>query len=418
MTAEIITIGDELLIGQVVDTNSSWMAAELEKEGFRTRWITSVGDAEEDLLAAVAGALQRVEVVLTTGGLGPTPDDVTMDALCRFFESDRHFSEAIHAQIQDLFLRSEREMNPLTRRQAVVPDRAKPIPNPAGTAPGLWFERNGKVLVALPGVPEEMKRMMQKEVIPRLRQAFGQDVYVRHRTFWVTGLSESALALKLEGFEAGLPSGVKLAYLPREGLVRLRLSACCPSEEEALGQIAEQQEKLAQLLGRPLPGEDDKPPNLLLGEALLAKKWKMGTAESCTGGALAAAITSAPGSSRYYAGGVVSYANEVKCGVLGVAEALMGRFGAVSREVVEQMALGALRTLNCDCAVATSGIAGPEGGTAEKPVGMVWIAVASRDGRMASRCFRFGSILREVNIARAVNAAFVLLLELVSGKES
>jgi nicotinamide-nucleotide amidase len=413
---EIITIGDELLIGQVIDTNSAWMGKELEKEGFRTRWKTVVGDVENDIREAVDRAMQRASVVLLTGGIGPTKDDITRDTLCRYFNSGVHFSEAVYENILQMFRHSGREVNELTRLQAMVPDLCTVIQNRAGTAPCMWFGRNERVLVSMPGVPYEMQWLMEHEVIPRLKKMFGRDIYVRHHTVWVTGYSESALALQLEGFESALPPFVKLAYLPQRGLVRLRLSACCRSDEEALRSVAVQRGKLRGLLGRHILAEDDKSPEMLVGEALLARGLRMGTAESCTGGTVASRVTSVGGSSRYFAGSVVSYSNEVKCRLLGVSEADLQRYGAVSREVVEQMARGGLLALDCDCVVATSGIAGPSGGSADKPVGMVWTGVASRRGRIISRCFRFGSGMRDVNIARASDAALLQLLELLQGE--
>ncbi|MDR2809657.1 MAG: CinA family nicotinamide mononucleotide deamidase-related protein [Tannerellaceae bacterium] len=413
MDVEIITIGDELLIGQVVDTNSVWMAKELEKEGFRVTWKTAVGDVDTHISEAIDAAMKRAKVVLLTGGIGPTKDDITRNTLCRYFDSGLHFSEEVYQNILQMFHCSGREMNALTRLQAMVPDKCTVVRNRAGTAPCMWFDRDGRVLVSMPGVPHEMQWLMTNEIIPRLTQVFGRDAYIRHHTVWVTGYSESALALTLESFEAELPPFVKLAYLPQAGLIRLRLSACTGSDEKALQAIAGEKEKLHTLLGCHILSEEDKAPEALIGEALLAKGLRMGTAESCTGGTIASKITSVAGSSRYFAGSVVSYSNHVKRGLLGVSERDLQEHGAVSREVVEQMARGALQALDCDCVVATSGIAGPEGGTADKPVGMVWIAVG-RKGEVISRCFRFGSTLREVNIARASNTALLMLLELLN----
>lgn len=413
MDIEIITIGDELLIGQVIDTNSAWMGKELEKEGFCIRRKMSVGDVENDIRQAIDEAMQRVGAVLLTGGIGPTRDDITRDTLCRYFGCGVVFSEKVYAHIVQMAGRSGREVNELTRLQAMVPDGCRVIMNHAGTAPCTWFEREGKILVSMPGVPHEMRWLMHNEVIPRLKQAFGRDVYVHHHTLRVWGYSESALAMKLEEFEAGLPRWVKLAYLPERGMVRLRLSARGGSDEATGRMIISQKEKLHGLLGNHILSEEDKAPEVLVGEALAARNWRVGTAESCTGGSLAALITSVPGSSRYFAGGVVSYANEVKRRVLGVSGEALEQHGAVSREVVEQMALGAVRILDCDWAVATSGVAGPDGGSPEKPVGTVWIAVASRRGVAASRRFGSGSALREVNISRASDAALLMLLEFV-----
>jgi nicotinamide-nucleotide amidase len=412
MDVEIITIGDELLIGQVLDTNSAWMGGQLEKDGFRVIQKTTVGDVEADILGAVGAAMGRAQVVLLTGGIGPTKDDVTRHTLCRYFDSSLCFSEEVYENILLIVRHAGRAMNSLTRDQAMVPDKCTVVQNRAGTAPCMWFERDGKVLVSMPGVPHEMKWLMTNEIIPRLKQAFRRDVFIRHQTLWVSGYSESALALELEPFEKELPSLMKLAYLPQPGLVRLRLSTYAGSEDEALQSMARQRDKLyARLEGHILSGED-RAPEELIGERLLAKGLTMATAESCTGGRIASMITSVPGCSRYFTGSVVSYSNEVKSKVLGVSEGDLREHGAVSREVVEQMAQGVIRALNCDCALATSGIAGPEGGTPGKPVGTVWIA-ASVSNQTVSECYRFGTI-REMNITRAANTALLMLLGLLN----
>jgi nicotinamide-nucleotide amidase len=412
MNVEIITIGDELLMGQVIDTNSAWMGEQLEKEGFRVAWKTAVGDAEDAILEAVDAGMQRSPVVLLTGGIGPTKDDITKTTLCKYFESGLHFSEDVYRNIQEIFAHAGRPMNELTRNQAMVPDRCTVIRNLAGTAPCTWFEREGKVLVSMPGVPHEMKWLMTNEVIPRLKETFRQDVFIRHHTVWVSGYGESALALELESFEAELPPSVKLAYLPQPGLVRLRLSAYTASAEEASQAIDGQREKLCALLAGHIVSEEDKAPEVLIGEALLAQGMTMATAESCTGGRIAGMITSIAGSSRYFAGGVVAYSNEAKRRVLGVSQRDLEEYGAVSQVVVEQMVVGVIQALGCDCAVATSGIAGPGGGTPDKPVGTVWIAAARQD-RVVSTCYRFSTV-REMNIARASNTALLMLLGLLS----
>jgi nicotinamide-nucleotide amidase len=417
MNVEVITIGDELLIGQVIDSNSAWMGEQLEKEGFRVVWKTTVGDVQAHILEAVDRAMSRSQVVLLTGGIGPTRDDITRHALCRYFNSGLHFSEEVYADILRLFSRSGRTMNALTRDQAMVPDGCTVIRNLAGTAPCTWFEREGRALVSMPGVPYEMKWLMTNEVIPRLKQAFRPDVHIRHHTLWVEGYSESELALALEGFEEELPAYLKLAYLPQAGVVRLRLSVYAPatgagSGDEASQAIAAQREKLSRLLAGHIIAEEDRAPEELLGHKLMELGLTMGTAESCTGGRIASLITSVPGSSLYYKGSVVAYANDVKCRVLGIRRGALRAYGAVSRPVVERMALGAIRALECDCAVATSGVAGPDGGTPEKPVGTVWIA-AARGKEVVSACHHFGA-LRETNIAKATNAAMLMLLRLLN----
>ena len=243
MNVEIITIGDELLIGQVIDTNSAWMGRELGDEGFHVVWRTTVGDEEQDMLDAFDAAMHRAQIVLVTGGIGPTKDDITKKTLCKYFDSDMHFSDEVYKNIESIFCRTGRTMNELTRSQAMVPDKCTVIQNQAGTAPCTWFERDGRVLVSMPGVPYEMKWLMTNEVIPRLKNKYRRDLFIKHQTCWVTGYSESALAIKLADFENALPSFVKLAYLPQPGIIRLRLSAYASAEEDAKQVISEQKNK-------------------------------------------------------------------------------------------------------------------------------------------------------------------------------
>lgn len=408
MEVEIITIGDELLIGQVIDTNSAWMGEKLGDEGFRVVRRTTVGDVEADMLAAFEAALKRVPVVLVTGGIGPTKDDITKKTLCRFFGCGLHYSEEVYRNIEAIYCRSGRPMNELTRTQAWVPDACRVIQNQAGTAPCTWFEREGRVLVSMPGVPSEMKWLMTHEVVPRLRDFFKQDLFIRHHTCWVSGFTESALAIRLADFESALPDFVKLAYLPQPGIIRLRLSAYVSEEKEAEESLEALGKELHALLGAHILADEDKGVEVVIGERLRQLGWRMGTAESCTGGRIASMLTSVAGSSDYFSGAVVSYSNEVKRDVLGVSAADLEQYGAVSAPVVEQMARGAVQVLGVDCAVATSGIAGPGGGTADKPVGTVWMAAAIKD-RVVSKCFRFGAI-REQNIQRSANMALLLLL--------
>ena len=411
MDVEIITIGDELLIGQVVDTNSAWMGRVLSDEGFHVVYKTTVGDVEADMLAAFGEAMGRSRIVLVTGGIGPTKDDITKKTLCKFFDTRLRFSEEVLKNIEDLFRKSGKAMNPLTHDQAYVPEGCTVIQNRAGTAPVTWFERDGKVLVSFPGVPYEMKWAMREEILPRLKRKFRQDIFIRHQTFWVSGFTESALAMYLEGFEEELPASVTLAYLPTPGLIRLRLSAYCGDEAAVESVISEQSGKLRALLKGNILAEEDRPVQEIVGDVLRRKKLTLGTAESCTGGKIAEMITSVAGSSDYFVGGIVSYSNNVKHQVLDVSNLSLDTYGAVSRQVVEEMAAGAMKTLNCDCAVATSGVAGPGGGTDEKPVGTVWIAAAWKN-RMKSQLFHFGKN-REQNILRSANMALLMLNDLL-----
>lgn len=411
MNVEIITIGDELLIGQVIDTNSAWIGQIVGTEGFRIVWRTTVGDNEQDMLDAFDAAMKRAQIVLVTGGIGPTKDDITKQTLCKYFQTRLHFSQEVYANIETLFSLNGRAMNELTRNQALVPVDCTVIQNKVGTAPVTWFERDGKILVSMPGVPYEMKWIMSNEVIPRLKKQFLQDVFIKFHTCWVKDYTESMLAIKLTQFEEQLPDNIKLAYLPQPGIIRLRLSAYCESELQALYLIAEQSEKLRKILGDSIIVEEDKPVQELIGEQLKSLNLTLGTAESCTGGRIASLITSIPGSSDYFVGSVVCYANHVKEQILGVSKKMLEQEGAVSREVVEQMAKGTLKAIGCDCSVATSGIAGPSGGTPEKPIGTVWIAVASRD-KVRSEVYHFGTN-REQNMMRASNMALLMLLDLL-----
>ena len=410
MKVEIITIGDELLIGQVVDTNSAWMAKILNDNGFQVVRKTSIGDDAGDIKDAIKDACNRTPIVLVTGGLGPTKDDITLKTLCEYFDTSLYFSQEVYAHIEKMFQRRGFTMNELTRNQAFVPEKATVIFNDTGTAPCTWFECDDTVLVSMPGVPFEMKWLMENEVLPRLKKKYHRDVYIKHRTISVSGIPEAALAIKLTDFENNLPPFVKLAYLPQSGIIRLRLSAYCESEKIAEETISSLHQQLKEILQIYLIADLDKNIEVSIGEKLRAKGLTVGTAESCTGGAIAALLTSVPGSSDYFRGSIIAYSNEVKHRLLGVSNNDLALYGAVSKQVVEQMAQGVLQALGCDYSIATSGIAGPSGGTMEKPVGTVWIAVASKDA-VISRKFHFTAI-REQNIQRAVNSALIMLLNL------
>ena len=408
MNVEIITIGDELLIGQVVDTNSAWMANLLNDNGFQVVRKMAVGDDGDDIKKAIDDARGRVSIVLVTGGLGPTKDDITLKTLCEYFDTSLRFSEDVYKHIENMFQRRGFVMNELTRNQAFVPEKATVIQNENGTAPCTWFEQDDNVLVSLPGVPFEMKWLMENEVIPRLKKKYAQNIFIKHRTCSVTGIPEAALAIKLADFENSLPPFVKLAYLPHSGIIRLRLSACYADEKITEETVTVLQKQLIEMLKENVLACEDKNIEALTGEKLRSKGLTVCTAESCTGGSIAALLTSVPGSSDYFRGSVVAYANEVKHRVLGVSESDLLQYGAVSKQVVEQMAQGALQVFGCDYSVAVSGIAGPDGGTPEKPVGTVWIAVADKD-TVVSKKYRFTTV-REQNVQRAVNTSLVMLL--------
>lgn len=408
---EIITIGDEILIGQIVDTNSAWMARELNAVGFELAQITTVHDDARHITESLELALKRADVVLFTGGIGPTNDDITKQTLTAFFGTKLVFDPLVIKNIERLFAdRPNFVINELTRAQAMVPEQCTVIENTVGTAPITWFERDGKVIVSMPGVPYEMKQAMSAEIIPRLHAKFRTPVLL-YKTVQVYGYGESALALKIAGWENALPGNIRLAYLPNLGIVKLRLSGLADDMLALEFTMNQQVDTLSQLLGNAIIAYEDVPMEQLLGQLLETEGKTVATAESCTGGNIAHRITSISGSSAYFKGTVVAYANEVKTNVLQVSVDDLDRLGAVSQTVVEQMAQGVRRVLKSDVAIATSGIAGPTGGTPEKPIGTVWIAVCSAD-TVISREFHFGK-LREQTIERATQAALIMLREIL-----
>jgi len=407
---EIITIGDEILIGQIVDTNSAWMAKELNRAGFELAQITSVHDDEQHIIETLELALNRADIVLFTGGIGPTKDDITKQTLCKYFDTKLIFNESVYQNIERLFIHRPNAMNELNELQAMVPENCTVIQNAVGTAPITWFEKNGKVIVSMPGVPNEMKHVMSLEIIPRLQTRFETPVLL-HKTVQVYGYPESALALKIADWENSLPDFIKLAYLPNSGIVKLRLSGLLNNALELEFIMNQQIDLLSQLLGKSIVAYEDIPMEKLIGNMLLAQGKMVASAESCTGGNIAHLFTSIPGSSEFYIGSVVAYSNEVKENLLGVKADDILNFGAVSKTVVEQMAEGARKLLKSDVAIATSGIAGPTGGTPDKPIGTTWIAASSAD-TIISREYNFGNN-REQNIQRATQAALLLLKEII-----
>ena len=409
---EIITIGDELLIGQVVDTNSVWMAPELNQRGFDVRYKTTVGDNETDILDAFERALSRVSIVLVTGGIGPTKDDITKKTLCKFFQTSLVFDARTLETIKEVVHAKNGALNELTHNQAYVPKNCTVIQNKMGTAPITWFERGGKILVSMPGVPYEMKWAMSYEILPRLQSFFQNSGFIQHHSFWVKNYSEALLAIHLETYENELPASIKLAYLPTSGLIRLRLTGKEDSDETKLTEAMTLQiEKLKVLLPNSIISETDDNPEDILDNLLKEKGLTLSLAESCTGGKLATLFTAIPGCSQYFMGGVVAYSNKSKEKILGVDFEDIKKYGAVSQTVVEQMALGARAVFKSDCAIATSGIAGPGGGTPEKPVGTVWIAVSYKE-RLIAQEFLFSNS-RESNILRSCNTGIRMLLEVI-----
>lgn len=407
---EIITIGDEILIGQIVDTNSAWMAGQLNMAGFEIAQITSVSDDAEHIVESLNMALQRVDIVLFTGGIGPTKDDITKLTLSKYFDTKLVFDQSVMDNIEQIFKHRLFAMNDLTRSQAMVPEKCQVIQNKMGTAPITWFEKDGKVVVSMPGVPHEMKNAMSVDVIPLLKAKFQTSVIV-HQNVLVHGYPESALAMKIEDWENSLPSHIKLAYLPNGRIVKLRLTGVGSDADELKSAIDEKIESLKTILGESIVAFEDIPLEKLIFEKLDSSHTTLATAESCSGGNIAHVITLLPGSSAVFKGSVVAYANEVKVNVLGVDSNVLEECGAVSAEVVEQMAMGVRKLMSSDYAIATSGIAGPGGGTDEKPVGSVWISVCSTE-TVVSKLFNFSSS-REQNIERTTQEALILLKQLL-----
>ena len=412
MNVEIIVIGDELLIGQVTDTNSGWIARELNHIGWEVTEITTVRDRSREITDALNSSFGRVDVVLMTGGLGPTKDDITKQTLCDYFGGKLVFDESVFANVEAIFRRRKLTMNDSTRNQAYVPNVCTVIQNSVGTAPVMWFERNGKVLVSMPGVPTEMKTVMKEAVISRLREYFQDHSSILHRTCLVKDFTESRLSETLSDFEVQLPACIKLAYLPTPGVIRLRLTARGDEESYLQKIIDDEFFKLRTILGSHLFCGSDTTLAGALGSILAERGETLATAESCTGGNIAHEITRVAGSSVYFKGSVVAYSNEVKIRVLNVSSETLSGFGAVSRETVLQMVSGVQRLLSSDCAIATSGIAGPGGGSVEKPVGTVWIAVWYGE-RSEVECFCFEGD-REQVIARATQSALLMLIQLMT----
>ena len=374
INASIITIGDELLIGQVTDTNSAYLAQELNKTGVAVKRRVAVGDNADDITNALDEESKHSNIILITGGLGPTSDDITKPLLCKYFNGKMIVNEDALQNVKYLFEKVfKRPVTGVNLKQAEVPDVCTVIQNKRGTAPGMWFEKDEKIFVSMPGVPNEMKGMME-EVIEKLKGRFELPLII-HKTLLTAGIGESMLADVIKDFEAALPSNIKLAYLPNYGMVRLRLTTSGYEKEQQ--EISSQFEKLKSLAKEFLVTDEDEPLEKVVGKLLLAKNKTMSTAESCTGGYIAHLITSHPGSSKYFKGSVISYDNEVKENVLHVANETLQTVGAVSEETVKEMLKGALDILRTDYAIAVSGIMGPDGGSVEKPVGTVWIAVGN-----------------------------------------
>ena len=406
MNTEIITIGDEILIGQIVDTNSAWMAQKLNEEGIHVRQINSISDDPRHIEDTLNETGSRVPLVLITGGLGPTRDDRTKTAICRFFNTRLVEDSSVLQNVMNLLGSRGIALNQLNRDQALVPETAIVIPNEMGTAPGLWLKKKDCVYIFMPGVPFEMKNIMEKEVLPGIRNEFHTSP-ILHRTIQIFGLAESTLAEKISKWEDSLPGSINLAYLPAPEGIRLRLSARGKDKDQLEKIIEEKVNELTQIIPQYIIGFGEETLSANLGRILKEKGLTVSTAESCTGGFIAHSITAEPGSSEYFKGSVVPYSNDLKIRILGVEKDLIEKYGAVSKEVVEAMAIHSRQILGTDYAIATSGIAGPTGGTEFKPVGTVWIAVAG-PGTIVSKIHNFGNN-RERNIIRSSQTALNML---------
>jgi nicotinamide-nucleotide amidase len=376
MKAEIISIGDELLLGQVIDTNSAWIGQELNKLGVHVHFKSTIGDSREILLKTLHESAERSDIIVMTGGLGPTKDDLTKHILCEFFDTKLIQNDAVLAWVQSIFLKRNLPMLASNNEQAMVPEICEVLWNRNGTAPGMYFVKNNKVFISMPGVPFEMKCIFEEEVIPKLQQQFSFPSII-HKTILTASIGESFLAKKIATIEDSLPSHIKLAYLPSVGAVRLRLSAYGNDNRVLAEELNTIVDSLYACIGEYIYGEEEDTLSQSVGKLLAAKNNTVATAESCTGGYLAHLLTSIPGSSSYYTGSILAYANVIKENILQVDKNILIQNGAVSEACVKAMAENCRRIMHTDYAIATSGVAGPSGGTKEKPVGTVWIAVAT-----------------------------------------
>ena len=406
MKAEIISIGDEILIGMTVDSNSSWMGKELTHLGIEVYQIISISDKKEHIVKTIDESLNRSELVLVTGGLGPTSDDITKHTLSEYFDTRLVKDQSVLDDIKELLESRNLHMNDNNRRQAEVPEDCKVLHNKMGTAPGMWFEKDGKVLISMPGVPYEMKYIMENHAIPMIKEKFERS-NIKYRLVMTYGTFEAHLAELLEDFEKQLPDAVSLAYLPSSGIIKLRLTARGEDEKEIDKILSEQIDKLYDIIPEYIYGLDGISIEEATGELLREKKLTVSTAESCTGGNISRMITSVPGSSDYFTGAVVAYDNRIKSDRLGVNEQDIQKYGAVSEETALQMARGIRKKFKTDYGISVTGIAGPDGGTADKPVGTVWVAVSSEQGEHAEK--NNYSFSRSNNIHRASLAAMNML---------
>jgi nicotinamide-nucleotide amidase len=416
MQAEIITIGDEILIGQIIDSNSAWMAQELNRIGVRVKQITSVSDDSAHIIEALSNAEQRADIILITGGLGPTKDDITKKTLAAYYGSREMI---IHQPTLDIvsafFLKRNLPLTELNRLQALVPDNCEVVLNENGTAPCMLFRKANKLVFSMPGVPFEMKYLMESKILPFISKEFSLPT-IYHKTILTSGIGESFLAEKIEDIENALPAYIKLAYLPKLGTVRLRLSTATDATPMVIAEVEEISSRIKECIAEFWVADTDIPLEKAILNIMENQNLTLSVAESCTGGYISHLLTQHPGSSKVFAGGGIVYTNKLKSSLLGVREETLGNFGAVSEETIKEMVNGAIVNFNTDYAIAVSGVAGPDGGSAEKPVGTVWIAVANKQ-KIVAKKFNFKN-KRLQNIERSAVAALNLLLRLIKEQHS
>ena len=410
MLAEVITIGDEILIGQIVDTNSAWIGQKLNNIGIRIKQITSISDNEEHILDALKLATTRADVIIITGGLGPTKDDITKKTLAEYFNVGMRQDPDALENVKQIFSKVSVPILDVNLQQADVLENCITILNKNGTAPGMWIDDGNKIYISLPGVPFEMKYMMEDDVIPRLKSILNLPIIIHH-TILTSGIGESALANTISKIEDSLPPHIKLAYLPKLGQVRLRLSGYGTDKIEIENEIANYALQIVGLIDKYVISEIDEPIEKIILDFMSSRNLVLATAESCTGGYISHLITQHPGSSKVFLGGAVTYSNDLKKLMLDVSEQTLLKHGAVSEEVVTEMAQGCIKMYKSDYSIAVSGIAGPDGGTIDKPVGTIWIAVANKAKTVAKK-FVFNS-RRPQNIERSAISGFTMLFNLL-----
>ncbi len=414
MRAEIITIGDEILIGQIVDTNSAWMAQKLNLAGIRVKQISSVSDDRQHILEALHESKDRADLILITGGLGPTKDDITKNTLAEYFKTGFRLDQDALENVKRIFSKYKAPLLESNIKQAEVLKNCITLLNLNGTAPGMWIEHDNKIYVSMPGVPFEMMYMMEEQVIPKIRAAFSLPV-ILHHTILTAGIGESILAERIAAIEDSLPAHIKMAYLPKLGTVRIRLSGSGEDEDLLSKEISNYAKLIVDQIAEFVMSENDTPIEKVIMDYMESKNLTLSLAESCTGGYLSHQLTQHPGSSKVFLGGAVTYSNSLKISILGVSKDTLSNYGAVSEETVKEMAAGAHSAFHSDYSIAVSGIAGPDGGTEEKPVGTIWIAVTGKS-KTITRKYNFGN-KRIQNIERTATTALVLLYKLMKEEQ-